>query len=210
MTRTMTRTIAAALCGLFLCCATDTVASQKKDPIRERVEAFFKLYDKNTDNFVTESETGAKTWATIAEADTNRDKKVSRAELYTFWSRKGGCEVTRGFPSCGGTLTSSVTTGRNAYLLGLQLTRSLPNALGLVVISADPRVIMVGRCGLLRGLIALEVIRTNRAGAAGTVVGVPSNLTVKFSLQAATFDLKRLIWQSSNSLNVSATPAPKT
>ena len=35
----MTRTIAAALCGLFLCCATDTVASQKKDPIRERVEA---------------------------------------------------------------------------------------------------------------------------------------------------------------------------
>ena len=43
--------------------------------------AHFQKKDTNQDGFLTEAEVGAKRWARISVADTNKDKKVSMAEL---------------------------------------------------------------------------------------------------------------------------------
>lgn len=44
-------------------------------------EARFQKADKNGDGFLTQTEVGEKRWQKISVADTNKDAKVSKAEL---------------------------------------------------------------------------------------------------------------------------------
>jgi len=74
--------VGVALAGSSLALAHGANQSTKTSEARaKQADMRFQKADKNKDGFLTRDEVGAKHWETMKAADTNKDGKVSKAEL---------------------------------------------------------------------------------------------------------------------------------